>query len=82
LSQTVTHQIVGYDPVTEELVFEAEIPEGSWEAVKSIIRDDEGDPEYVYIHKIDYSQAADIFGLVHQHGPRGINYYIECAAAS
>ncbi len=79
MSQTLTHQIVGYDPATEELVFEADIPEESWDAVKSIIIDDEGDPEYIYIHKIDYSKAADILGLVHQSAPRGVNYYIECS---
>jgi len=80
LSQTLTHQIVGYDPATEELVFEADIPEGTWDAVKSILKKDDGDPEYVYIHKIDYSQAADILGLVHQNGRRGVDYYIECSA--
>jgi hypothetical protein len=80
LSQILVHQVVGYDPTTEQLVFEVDIPNESWGAVKSILRDDEGDPDYVYIHKIDYSQAADILGLVHQTGPRNVDYYIECSA--
>jgi hypothetical protein len=81
LSQTVTHQIVAYDPTTEKLVFEIEIPLSSWESVKSIIAEDNGDPDFLYVHRIDYGKAADILGIVHASGQRGLDYYIECSAS-
>jgi hypothetical protein len=84
LSQTrvraLTHQIVGYDPRTGEMVFEVDIPRESWETVKSILREDDGDPDYLYIHKLDDGKAADILGIVHANGWRGLDYYIECSS--
>jgi len=82
LRQTLTHQIVGYDPLTEKLVLEVDIPKESWEEVKSILKEGDGDHEYLYIHKIDYGKAVDILGLVHTTGARGLDYYIECSSGA
>lgn len=81
MSQTVTHQIVAYDPTTEKLVFEIEIPLSSWESVKSIIAEDSGDPNFLYIHRIDYSKSADILGIVRASGQMGLDYYIESSSS-
>lgn len=84
MSQTVaqarTHQIVGCDPKTEEMVFEVDIPTGSWEDVKSVMKEDDGDPEYLYVHKLDDAKAADILSILHANWQRGLDYYVECSS--
>lgn len=80
LTKTLIHQIVGYDPETEKLVFEADIPSDAWNYVKSILDDADGDPDYLYIYKLDRAKATDILGLVRVAKPKGLNYYIECHA--
>lgn len=61
------------------MVFEVDIPTESWEAVKSILRDYDGDPDYLYIHKIDDGKAANVLGVIHANWSRGLDYYIECS---
>lgn len=80
MRQDVTHQLVGYDPRTEALVFEQDIPRERWDQVRLLLESDPEDPDYVYSYPLDGALARDIMGIVGQRDNRALKYYIECFA--
>ncbi len=81
---TVTRQVVGYDPNTERVAFEFDIPPSSWDGVLSLVKNNEDDPCYIYNYAIDISVANDIMGIAGKTGTRveqNLNYYLECETA-
>jgi hypothetical protein len=82
MRQEVSYQLVGYDPTTESLAFEQDIPSDKWDRIKSLLRPDPSDPDYIYTYPLDLALASDIMGMFGNREVKGLNYYIECSAIS
>lgn len=82
MRRDVTHQLVGYDPITESLAFELDIPLHVWNKVRSLLTqdNDDPDPDCVYSYPLGSSVAHDIMGIIGARGAQGLHYYIECFA--
>ena len=80
MRRNVTHQLVGYDPSTESLVFEQDIPFEDWDKVKSLLTPDKEDPDYVYSYPLQWSVADDIMGIIGRREGPWLRYYIESFA--
>ena len=80
MRQDVAHQLVGYDPSTELLVFEQDIPLEAWDKVKPLLTADKDDPEFIYSYPLEWSVASDIMGFIGSRGGERLHYYIESFA--
>jgi hypothetical protein len=80
MRRDVIHQLVGYDPSTESLAFECDIPINLCVKVKTLLTPDNDDPEYVYSYPLQWSVAHDIMGIIGVRGAQGLHYYVECFA--
>jgi len=82
MRQQVIYQLVGYDPATESLAFEQNIPLEKWDDVKSLLKPDPSDPNFIYTYPLDFALANDIMGLCGYRELEALKYYIECSAES
>jgi len=79
MTQQVTRQIVGYDPKTEAVAVELDIPREQWRYVTSLIPGNPEDPDYVFNYPLDKGLANDIMRLIGQPPAQNLNYFLECA---
>jgi len=79
MTQQVTRQIVGYDPATEAVAVEIDIPSEQWRQVVSLIPRNADDPDYVFNYALEIDVANDILGIVGQRGAQNLKYFLECA---
>jgi hypothetical protein len=79
MTQQVTRQIVGYDPATEAVAVEIDIPSEQWRSVTSLIPRNAEDPDYVFNYALDIGVANDILGMIGHRGAQNLNYFLECA---
>ena len=77
---TVTRQIVGYDPNTEQVAFELFIPLDKWKQVSMFVKRNENDPYYIYNYALDIGVTNDIMGIMGQKVAQNLNYFLECEA--
>jgi|RhiMetdeSRZDD1v2_1073273.scaffolds.fasta_scaffold4384128_1 hypothetical protein len=70
-----THQLVGYDPVSERPEFSLQVPDAQ---LYTVFRFDPDDPEGVFAYKLDYSKVSDLTGIMRRGKPPGnLEYFIE-----
>ncbi len=82
MTDNVDHLLVGYDPVTEYVVYEATIPPRDVIWVLDQVRPDEDDPRGLDSYPISDAIANAIIG--YSQLPRrmpGIEYFVESRAA-
>lgn len=78
MTTMVTRQIVGYDPTTERVAFEYDIPIEKWRDVFSRVRPNEDDPNYIYNYPLEISLTNDIMELMGKRAPQNLKYFLEC----
>ncbi len=76
----VVRQIVGYDPITERVVFECNIDDDKWYRVTHIVKNNEDDPDYVYNYPLETSSVNDIMSLLGRKAVMDLNYFLESEA--
>jgi hypothetical protein len=67
------HQLVGYDPVSEQPTFS--LPISNAELQRINFHFDEDDPEGVFTYRLEYSKASDL--ARHERPPKDLEYFIE-----
>jgi hypothetical protein len=77
MSYTLAHQLVGYDPETERLEVQWEIPESLMDKVRRLVVTDEDDPDIVDAYPVDPTVARDILGMLHSNERRQLDYFLE-----
>jgi hypothetical protein len=77
MRQHIPHHLVGYDPTTDAVVFEQDIPMDLREKRKSWRPSDAKDPGYVYSYPLQGRLADEIMATQSQRGEAGRPYYIE-----
>ena len=80
MRQEAIHQLVGYDPVTEALVFERDFQPSEWDKVRSWLKNDASDPEYIYVYQLDDAEVRDITSFLGNRDAPALDYYIQCFA--
>ena len=79
----ISHRLVGYDPVSERVAVEYEIPESRLDYAKRVAGIGADDPEAILCYKLTGEQTRDIAGAIGiVVDAETLNFYMEGFAAS
>ena len=78
MTQTLTRQLVGYDPRTDAVAVEYSIPEEKWTTVMGLVERDDDDPDHIYAYPLGISVANDIIGILGHPRDQNLKYFLEC----
>ncbi|WP_349371000.1 hypothetical protein [Salinarimonas sp.] len=78
MKMRIMHELVGYDPKTDQESFSFRVPEGRDEDVKRLVAIPADDPDAVFSYELEPAKANDIAGLIGA-GPLdpALAYYLE-----
>jgi hypothetical protein len=77
----VMHELIGYDPSTNRIVYREKIPPNSMHAVLLLVGPDENDPDAIDSYAIELRVANDIIELAKlRKGPQDLEYFVESLA--
>lgn len=60
----VLHKLIGYDPTTEFIAFEKDVPAHKLDMVKRVAHVASDDPEAIYSYELTDYEARDVAGIV------------------
>jgi len=76
VNYTIAHRLVGYDPDTERVAFQKEIPDNLLRTVLSLVETDKDDSDVFDSYPVTRSAARDILGMIHAEA-RDLDYFLE-----
>jgi hypothetical protein len=77
----LVHELIGYDPNTNRIVYREKIPGPCAAKVISMVGPDEADPDAIDSYIVDLHVANEIFSLAKLPiGPQNAEYFLESLA--
>ena len=78
MKEHIVHRLVGYDPVTDLIAFEHDIPQKKISFAKNIAHVGPGDPDAIASYPLSKMSARDLAGALHVDLPaRDLDFFLE-----